>query len=180
MYFACPIKICTKLKTDKRAAKFEEKMHWREEILTECWREQKNTRRRRRERNTVRETGMYASEEVERPRAKGRWMNVELSERDKDTDKPERRVTQEVWEVYDRGNSGVPGERVQKEEKWWRDLDVGTRREKTDIGRKKRKEGADCARRRERQLSTCGMDVSKWERGRERNGEKYRMKTEGK
>jgi hypothetical protein len=60
-------------------------------ILTECWREQKNTRRRRRERNTIRETGMYASEEVERPRAKGRWMNVELSERDKDTDKQERR-----------------------------------------------------------------------------------------
>jgi hypothetical protein len=28
---------------------------------------------------------------VERLRAKGRWMNVELSERDKDTDKQERR-----------------------------------------------------------------------------------------
>jgi hypothetical protein len=32
----------------------------------------------------------YASEKVERLRAKGRWMNVELSERDKDTDKQER------------------------------------------------------------------------------------------
>jgi hypothetical protein len=32
-----------------------------------------------------------ASEEVERLRAKGRWMNVELSERDKDTDKQEKR-----------------------------------------------------------------------------------------
>jgi hypothetical protein len=39
---------------------------------------------------------MYASEEVERPRAKGRWMNVELSERDKDTDKPERRVKNQI------------------------------------------------------------------------------------
>jgi hypothetical protein len=39
---------------------------------------------------------MYASEEVERPRAKGRWMNVELSERYKDTDKRERRERQEV------------------------------------------------------------------------------------
>jgi hypothetical protein len=28
---------------------------------------------------------------VERLRAKGRWMNVELSERDKDTDKQEKR-----------------------------------------------------------------------------------------
>jgi hypothetical protein len=31
----------------------------------------------------------YASEEVERLRAKGRWMNAELSEKDKDTDKLE-------------------------------------------------------------------------------------------
>jgi hypothetical protein len=43
--------------------------------------------------------------------------------------------------VYDRG--GIPGEReVEKKEKLWRDLDVGTRREKTEIGRKERKEGA--------------------------------------
>jgi hypothetical protein len=39
---------------------------------------------------------------------------------------------------------------------------VGKRREKTDIGWKERKEGAECAMRRERQLSTCGMDVAKW------------------
>jgi hypothetical protein len=32
----------------------------------------------------------YASEEVEKLRAKLRWMNVEVSERDKDTDKQER------------------------------------------------------------------------------------------
>jgi hypothetical protein len=36
---------------------------------------------------------------VERLRAKGTWMNVELSERDEDTDKQVR------------GNSGVSGER---------------------------------------------------------------------
>jgi hypothetical protein len=29
---------------------------------------------------------------VERSRAKGRWMNVELSEKEKDTDKQERRM----------------------------------------------------------------------------------------
>jgi hypothetical protein len=39
--------------------------------------------------------------------------------------------------VYHRGNSGVPRERVQNKEKLWRDLDVGTRREKT--GRKGKK-----------------------------------------
>jgi hypothetical protein len=42
-------------------------------------RKEKKTRRRRRERNPFRETGMP----VERLRAKGRLMNIELSERDK-------------------------------------------------------------------------------------------------
>jgi hypothetical protein len=55
-------------------------------------REKKKTRRRRREKNTIRETGMSVkSEEVERLRTKGRWMNMDLSEKDKDTDKQERR-----------------------------------------------------------------------------------------
>jgi hypothetical protein len=44
---------------------------------------------------------------------------------------------------------------------------VGTRREKIGIGRKERKEGAECAMRRERQLSTCGMDVAKGKKRRE-------------
>jgi hypothetical protein len=47
------------------------------------------------------------------------------------------------------------------------------RREKTGIGWKEKKEGAECAMKRERQLSTRGMDGAKGERGRERNGEKY-------
>jgi hypothetical protein len=38
---------------------------------------------------------------------------------------------------------------------------VGTRREKTGIGWKERKEGAECAKRRERQFSICRMDVAK-------------------
>jgi hypothetical protein len=39
------------VKAGKRAAKFEDKMDGREEcrILTECWREKKKTRRKRRE-----------------------------------------------------------------------------------------------------------------------------------
>jgi hypothetical protein len=51
---------------------------------------------------------------------------------------------------------------VQKKEKLWRDLcvDVRTRREKTDIGWKESKEGAECAMKKGRQLSTCGMDVA--------------------
>jgi hypothetical protein len=47
--------------------------------------ERKEKKTRRRERNG------YASLEVERLRAKGRWMNVEPSKRDKDTDKQEGR-----------------------------------------------------------------------------------------
>jgi hypothetical protein len=38
---------------------------------------------------------------------------------------------------------------------------VGTRREKTSIGRKDRKEVEECVMGREKQLSTCGMDVAK-------------------
>jgi hypothetical protein len=38
---------------------------------------------------------------------------------------------------------------VQEKEKRWRDIDVGTRTERTGIGRKERKEGAECAMRRE-------------------------------
>jgi hypothetical protein len=52
-------------------------------------------------------------------------------------------------------------------------LDVGTSKEKTGIGRKERKEGAECVTRTERLLSTCGMVVAKLERGREKNREKY-------
>jgi hypothetical protein len=57
-----------RVKAGKRAAKFEDKMDERDEcrILVECWKEKKK--------NTDR-----------------RWINVELSERDKDRDKQERR-----------------------------------------------------------------------------------------
>jgi hypothetical protein len=39
-----------------------------------------------------------ASEEVERMRAEGKWMSAEMSERDKDTDKQERRERIQVQE----------------------------------------------------------------------------------
>jgi hypothetical protein len=69
------------VKAGKRAAKFEDKMDGREEcrILTEG--KEKKTHGEKGERNE------YASEEVERMREKGRWMNIDLSERDKHTDK---------------------------------------------------------------------------------------------
>jgi DNA-binding PadR family transcriptional regulator len=108
------------VKEGKRAAKFEDKMDGREEcrILTECCRE----KRKNKEKKKYYQRNGYGSEEVERLRAKGRWMNVELTESDKDTDKQDRRERikeSRVGEVYDRGNSGVPRERerVQEREK---------------------------------------------------------------
>jgi hypothetical protein len=54
-------------------------------------RKEKNKKRKGREREKYYQRNGYASEKVERLRAKGRWMNVELSEKDKNTDKREKR-----------------------------------------------------------------------------------------
>jgi hypothetical protein len=104
------------VKAGKRAAKFEDKMDGREECrtLTECWREKKKNTEKKERKKYYHRNG-YASEEVERLRAKGRWMNVE-----NDTDKQGRRERikesryKRVREVYDRG---VHGQRVQDKEK---------------------------------------------------------------
>jgi hypothetical protein len=56
--------------------------------------------------------------------------------------------------VYDRGNSGVPEGRD-------RNSDVGTRREKTGIEPKERKEGAGCATGERNDRVPCGMDAAK-------------------
>jgi hypothetical protein len=55
-------------------------------ILTECWRE-KEKNRKKKEREKYYQRNGNVSEEVESLRTKGRWINVEPSERDKDTDK---------------------------------------------------------------------------------------------
>jgi hypothetical protein len=52
---------------------------------------EKRKRTTRRRRQKYYQSNGCASEEVERLRAKGKWMNVKLSERDKDTDQQERR-----------------------------------------------------------------------------------------
>jgi hypothetical protein len=59
---------------------------------------------------------------VERLRAKGRWMNVELSESDKDTDKEERRerIKESRYNIKRCMTQEIPEylrERVQKNEK---------------------------------------------------------------
>jgi hypothetical protein len=138
--------------------------------VQDCWREKKkNTEKKEIEKYHQRNGN--ASEEVERLRAKERWMNA-VSERDRDTESKRESKNPDTTESMRKFRS-TWRERVQEKKKLWRDLDVGTRREKTGIGWKERKEGAECVVRRERQLRICGLDVAKYERGRERNGEKY-------
>jgi hypothetical protein len=62
------------------------------------------------------------------------------------------------------------------------DLDVGTIRDKTGIGWKERKEDAECAMKTDRQLSTCGTDVAKCEKGRQKGDkmDERDMEEEGK
>jgi hypothetical protein len=86
-------------------------------------------------------------------------MNVELSERVKDTDKQQRRerikesrynreyekfMTEEILEYLERERESA------RERKMVARLDVETKREKTGFGWKEGKEGAECAMRRER------------------------------
>jgi hypothetical protein len=79
-----------KSESGKEHKKFEDKMDGREEcrILTNAGRKRKNAEKKEREKYCQRNG--YASEEVERLRVKGKWMNVELYEKNKDTEKRER------------------------------------------------------------------------------------------
>jgi hypothetical protein len=62
-----------RVKAGKRVAKLEDKMDRKEEcrILTKCWTEQKQNKEKK-EREKYHQRNRYASEEVERLRAKGR------------------------------------------------------------------------------------------------------------
>jgi hypothetical protein len=127
----------------------------------------KNTEKKEREKYVLPKKRVYQCQwGVKRLRAKGRWMNMELSERGKDTDKQETRknpdTTGSMRGVWQSKFRSTWGERVQKREKWWWNLNVGMRGEKTDIGWKERKECAECVMRRE--SDDWGMDVAKWER----------------
>jgi hypothetical protein len=81
-----------RVKAGKRAEEFEDKMDEGKSENTNGMlvRKEKNTEQKK-EREKCHQRKGYASEEVERLRAKGKWKNVVLSERDKDTDKQDRR-----------------------------------------------------------------------------------------
>ncbi|KAJ3621253.1 hypothetical protein MTP99_003406 [Tenebrio molitor] len=128
-------------------------------------RKEKKTRRGR-EREKYYQRNGYASEEVEGLRAKGRWMNVELSERDKDTDKQERR--ERIKESKIQQGYGwcmtkeYLGRESIKERKMMAKFRCGKEeRENRYWMEGEEKERAKYAMRRERKSSTCGMDVAK-------------------
>jgi hypothetical protein len=83
--------------------------------------EKRNKNAEKNEREKYNQRNGYAREEVERLRAKGRWKNVELSERGKNTDKQEKkeRIKDSRYNRGMRGvwNSGVLGERECKRDK---------------------------------------------------------------
>jgi hypothetical protein len=79
------------------------------------------------------------------------------------------KLQQGVWEVYDRGNSGVPEERECMMEK--NGGRIRTRREKTGIGRKERKVQDVLWRERDDRAHVEWMGRN--ERGREWTREKY-------
>jgi hypothetical protein len=60
----------------------------------------------------------------------------------------------------DRGNSGVPEESA-KERQIMARFSCGNEEIENRYWTEGRKEGAECAARREKRLSTCGMDVAK-------------------
>jgi hypothetical protein len=68
----------------------------------------------------------------------------------KEGENQKMKVQQGVREVYERGNSGVLGERECKRKQNDGEIHVGTRRERTGTGWKERKGGEGCAMRRER------------------------------
>ncbi|KAJ3638854.1 hypothetical protein MTP99_002186 [Tenebrio molitor] len=95
-----------------------------------------------------------------------KWMNAKLSERDNDTDKQERREKIKKSR-YNREREKCTTEKIPeylgrdsgRERKMMARFKCG--REKTGIGRKERKEGAERAIRRERRSSICGIDAMK-------------------
>jgi hypothetical protein len=84
-------------------------------------------------------------------KSKRRWMNVELGEKDKDTDKQENK------ERIKKSRYNRERERCMMEE-----IPEYLGREKTGIGWKERKEGAECARKKETMETKWRMEWRRW------------------
>jgi hypothetical protein len=84
---------------------------------------ERKTRRRRREREILSEKQVFQwrSGKIENKRKMDECRAEWKGQRHRQARKKEKNqrilIQQEVWEVYDRGNCGIPGERVCKREK---------------------------------------------------------------
>jgi hypothetical protein len=143
-----------RVKAGKRMAMFEDKIDEREWVQdTDGVLERKEKERGGEgERNKYYQRNWYASEEVEILKAEGRWMNAELSERDRDTDKQERR--ERIKESrYNREYERCMTEEIRST---WGEKSARGRKTMARFKceqrakRKERKEGVGCATRRER------------------------------
>jgi hypothetical protein len=146
-------------------------------ILRECWREKKKNKKKDRENYYQRNE--YASEEGERLRTKGRWMNAELSERNQDTDMQNRRERIKESRYNREYERGIWRERERERENEG-EIQMWEREERKQVleGTRGKKVQNVLRGERERDDRAHGCGEMR-ERGRERNGEKYRMKTEG-
>jgi hypothetical protein len=101
--------------------------------------------------------------------AKGRWMNVELSETDKDTDKQERseRIKESSMTEEIPADLGRESAKVIKMMARFR---CGNEERQTSIGRKERKEDAECAMRREKTMEHMWNECSEMREGERETG----------
>jgi hypothetical protein len=122
-------------------------------ILTECWKEKKK--------NTGKRVCQWRSKKIESKRKMDECGAEWKGHARQESENQRIKVQQIVWEVYDRGNSGVPGERECKKQKNAGEILMEGEERKYRM----------CYEKRERQSSTCGMNLAKWQRGRERSEE---------
>jgi hypothetical protein len=128
----------------------------------------------------------YASEEVGRLRAIGRWMNVELSETDKDTDKQERRErikksrynreyercrSEEILENLERENA--------RERKMMARFRCGNEERENKYWMEEEERRYRMWYEEREMIEHMWNGCSEMREGEGKEGEKYRMKTEG-
>jgi hypothetical protein len=140
----------------------------------ECWRKKKkNKEKKKKKREKYYQRNGHASEEVERWRAKGRWMNVELSERDKDTDTHERR--ERINELrynkeYERYMTEEIQEYLARERKMMGRFSCGNEEREHRYWIEEEERRCRMRREKERESSTCEMDVKEREEILNENG----------
>jgi hypothetical protein len=137
----------------------------REECRILVERKEKNTEKK--ERNKYYQNRVYQKRSGKiKSKRKMEWKGQKHGQARRKGKNQRIQIQQEVWEIYDRGNSGVAGERKCKRKK--NDGEIYR------FGRRRKKVQNVMWGERDN-WAHGGMDVAKWERGRERNRERIEM-----